>query len=222
MSRNARDCMRRKGTAALPDPKIVRIGPQPTPAGRKIEALISALELEARGRGPDAERARAAVIAYRKPRSENFMRIYIERSAEIEERLRQAGAPVAVTMHILHKAAATLTEKSQRMPLTQAALAAKLGLTPSQISRAFTALAACGAILLPRQAGKSKTWEVDASYASIMPEPGRLAERLRQEHDLAVAEQLAKARAAKKRMQHREITDEGPVADPRQAILIPE
>lgn len=148
------------------------------------------------------------------------MRVYIAREAEIEDALREAGAPVAATLHILRKAAPTLGDKSQRMPDSQAVFARKLGLTAAQISRAFSVLADAGALVLPQAAGKSRTWEVDATYCSCMGEPARLAEVARQERDAQAAEARAKAKAAKGRLTLRLVSEEDDSFGALQPVLL--
>lgn len=199
--------------------KLARIGAPLAPDAAEVEAHISALERMARGRGLVARRARAAVQAFRKLRSEAFMRVYIGREAEIEEALAEAGAPVAGTLHILRKLAAQLSDKSQRVQLTQAEFGKLLRLTPAQTSRTFKALAEAGAILLPRAAGKSQTWEVDATYCSCMPEPARQAEAKRQEVEAEAEARQAAAKAAGAKLKLREV-EGGIVDDARQLPLL--
>lgn len=121
------------------------------------------------------------------------MRVYIERMGEISDAIEQTGTRKAMTMHVLMQMAATLGEKSQRLAETQAKLASNMGLSPNEMSRAVTVLAKTGAILLRRQAGKSVTWEIDATYASAMPETMRLEAIDRQQRELAKEKRTGRA-----------------------------
>lgn len=76
-----------------------------------------------------------------------------------------------------------LPKDSQRLPMTQAELAKRSGLTPTQTSHAVRWLAA-QRVLCCRSETKgprnSPTWEVYAGYASCLPEAKVLAEMDRQ------------------------------------------
>lgn len=138
-------------------------------------------------------------------RRAGYMRVWIDREQEIASGLRDLTGSWLLCMHVLRQATATLPLDGQRMGVTQAELAEREGLTPAQVSRAFKALAEVGAVLLPRPEGKSKTWEVDAEYASRLPDAEnrrqQAIERQRQEvaRDRAVAARKAVAAGVKLR-----------------------
>lgn len=130
--------------------------------------------------------ARLVREAAKQDRRSPFMRVYTQRELDIRDDLqarvlalragrRDVPIGVPVVLDVLRAARACLSEKSQRMTLTQAEIARDLGLTPGQASLAFSELRAVGAVLNRQRAGKSVTWEVDALFASCMPENDRLA-----------------------------------------------
>lgn len=114
------------------------------------------------------------------------MRIYTARAIEIREDLAaelagQKHVSLSFVLHVLDDIVLSLSDRSQRMSKTTAELAKDMGVSPAQMSRAFKALASVDAVVSPLQAGKSRTWEVDASYASAMPESARQVAIIRQE-----------------------------------------
>lgn len=151
----------------------------------RVLGELRRLALDAPG---EAGRIAARLVreAAKQDRRTPFMRVYTQREIDIREDLqlrarqvRASGREIVVgvltILDVLRAARSCISEKSQRMTLTQAQIARDLGLAASQASIAFSELRAVGAVLNRQRAGKSVTWEVDASFASAMPENDRLA-----------------------------------------------
>lgn len=156
------------------------------------------------------------------------MRVWIDREREIVEELQaraqtrqEAGKPNSIghnlCFNVLRVATYSLTQDSQRMTITQAALATQMQLTPANASLAFKELHAIGAVLGRERSGKSITWEIDAEYASKMAEPERLTAIERQRKIRAEEGRDAKKQA---RLDNVRFLDLGPINDERQPSLI--
>lgn len=128
---------------------------------------------------------RAAQEAWR------YMQVNTKREAEIIAHLKQHAEAWVEASEVLRAIRGTLTREDQRMSLTQADVAKELGLRTTHAARAFRALEAAGAIMNPVKVGKSRTWEVDARFASCMDLASRAAVEVRQQ-----LERDAKANAA--------------------------
>lgn len=183
-------------------------------------------------RGPSAEELQAAMaviaaagmVVAPSPaaRRASFMRVWIEREREVRDALRERSGRWAFFMDVLRLAVGSLPLDSQRMSVSQADFASNEGLSASEASRAFQALAEVGAVLLKRRAGKSVTWEIDAEYASRLSEDRRNAELARQRQEVARDRAVAARKAVAAGVKLREVPIEAPsrVEDAAQPELL--
>lgn len=167
-----------------------------------------------------------------------FMRIYDVRRMEIREALaalpkRAKGTLVSLplVMDILNEAAFSMVPDGQRMGMTQAELAASLGLSADAVSVAFQMLShdKVRAVLDRQFCRKSVTWEIDAAYASrLAPVPHMAALKAQDEwhtkHDAERERAARAARVAEVPLRERpwpvEVIPGGLIADERQSALL--
>lgn len=172
----------------------------------KVQALMRQITAEEAAAMLAALRASGYAVTVQPDRKEGFMRVWIEREREVSAALRERTGSWLLALHILREATATLPLGGQRMSVTQAELAEAVGVHPVQVSRAFSALSAVGAVLLKRRAGKSVTWEIDAEYASRLSDAKRDAEIARQRAEVARERGLLARKAAAKGQPLREVS----------------
>lgn len=95
-----------------------------------------------------------------------FMQVSDEREAQIIDHLKANARAFYEAAEVLRAVRSSLGPTSQRMTLTQAEIATKLGLKAPNASRAFRALREAGAIMAPIRERGSVTYEVDATFAT--------------------------------------------------------
>lgn len=180
-----------------------------------------------RGRVPSAGEIQAAMALLREAgievlarREFGFMRVWIERDAEITDAVRERTGRWAFYLHLLRRTLATLPLDGQRMAVTQAEFALVEGLRAAEVSLAFKVLAEVGALLLPRRAGKSLTWEVDATFATRLNDAKRDEAIERQRREVAEAHAAVARRAPVKLRDLGPIVESATVADERQPLLV--
>lgn len=213
------------------------------PEGDTTEELTAqALELlrraqEAHGTRAAKKRAQRALTAAA-PAAGNYMRIWIDRSADIiadlearaAEQQAAKGTPniaVNTTLRVLMAAVAALPKDGQRMRKTQARIAHELSMRANLISLAFQELRAVGAVLNRQRKDKSITWEIDAEYASQLNDHER-AKAIQQQQQQQLREAAdARKQAALDKVGHRVLPwpdrpqhDDTIIYDERQPPLI--
>lgn len=219
----------RKGV--LPGPALV-----PDDGFSELRGDIQA-QLLVEARAGRRRKLEAALAALNRP-EDGFMRIYDVRRVEIREALAALPKPAKGTvvslplvMDILNEAAFSMERDGQRMSMTQAELAASLGLSADTVSVAFRMLSdpSVQAVLDRQICRKSVTWEVDAAYASRLGAAHHMAALKRQDewHARQHAERAARERAARTgKVSLREVPFEvvpgGRVDDERQPPLLAE
>lgn len=166
--------------------------------GAEVAKALVVLQRVAETSGNPVERrkARAALEAWRSKRGVRHVRIWDERREEIEAAVAEIAASKAkglsaiLILHVLGKAAQTITLDSQRMSKSQAELAADLQLRGETVSRAFSVLAEVGAVMFREPMGKSVSWELDAEYCSRLGDAAR-EEAIARQFKRRVAERAA-------------------------------
>lgn len=192
----------------------------------------------AAGPGPRERRKLEKSLADLNAEDGRFMRIYDVRRMEIREALaalpkRTKGTLVGLStvMEVLNEAAFSMERDGQRMGMTQAELAASLGISAEAVSVAFQMLShdTVRAVLDRQFCRKSVTWEIDAGYASRLGASQHLAALKRQDewHAARDAERKRAERAERVgKVSLREVPFEvvpgGRVDDERQPPLIAE
>lgn len=153
-----------------------------------LETALAALRGIANRQGNTTEgrQARRALAATESRGKGLFVKIWDDRAEEIHSALdvelhgnRHASA--LWVQKVLYEACRTMTPASPRMGISVAELAAAMRADAKRMSIAFKALAKVGVVMLPLPSGKSRTWEIDATYASKMQETARQLVILRQE-----------------------------------------
>lgn len=148
----------------------------PRPRTTRAHALLAKARA---GHITEAEKAEGLALFSRPPADDTgevfmFLRWGTRRMAQLYPALLvepESGNVLA----LMSACALTLDKYDQRMRKPMVEVGRMLNLDPAQLSRATRILIAHGVLLFPERAGQSRTFELDASLVTMLPEPARKA-----------------------------------------------